>query len=98
MKEYAKSFYLSQAWIRCRNAYYKKAQGLCERCLAKGMYVPGAIVHHRVHLTPDNINDYDISLNEDNLELLCRNCHAEEHQRKKRRYKVLEDGKIAPVS
>lgn len=32
---------------------------------------PGAIVHHKEHLTPQNINDPDITLSEDNLELLC---------------------------
>lgn len=97
MREFTEGFYKTQAWVKCRAAYAKSVGGLCERCLAKGLYVPGAIVHHKVHLTPDNIHREDVTLNPDNLELLCRECHADEHQRLKKRYKVLENGTIAPV-
>ena len=41
--------------------------------------MPGVIVHHKIHLTRDNINDMDIALGMDNLEYLCRECHALEH-------------------
>lgn len=41
--------------------------------------VPGEIVHHKVHLTPKNIGDPSVSLSFDNLELVCRDCHAAEH-------------------
>ena len=40
---------------------------------------PGEIVHHKTHLTPENIDDPTVTLNEDNLELLCRDCHGVEH-------------------
>ena len=98
MKDYAKGFYLSQAWKNCREAYKKSVGGLCERCYKKGIYKSGEIVHHKIHITSDNINDMDILLNWDNLELVCRDCHAEEHIRKKKRYKVDEYGKIIPLS
>jgi 5-methylcytosine-specific restriction endonuclease McrA len=49
--------------------------GLCVRCGR-----PGEIVHHKIHLTPQNINDPSIALGEDNLELLCRDCHAIVHE------------------
>ena len=39
----------------------------------------GVIVHHKVHLSPDNIHNPEITLGWDNLELLCRDCHAKEH-------------------
>ena len=57
----------------------KKVGGLCERCLAKGMYVPAVIVHHKEWLTPENISDPNVTLNFGNLEALCRECHEEEH-------------------
>ena len=47
MKEYARAFYLSPAWQNCRNTYAQSVGGLCERCLRKGLYVPGEIVHHK---------------------------------------------------
>lgn len=74
-------FYKSQQWKRCRAAFFKYKGGLCERCLNKmpPEYHPGEIVHHKIYLTDDNLYDLDISLDFDNLELLCRKCHAEEH-------------------
>ena len=94
MKEWARSFYNSQAWHNCRNAYVKQAGGLCERCLRKGLVVPGEIVHHKIHLTPQNISDPNVALNPDNLELLCRDDHADEHARLKKRYVIDEDGRV----
>lgn len=34
-KEFAKSFYKSKAWKRCRAMYAASVGGLCERCLTK---------------------------------------------------------------
>ena len=96
MKEFSAAFYKSPAWKKCRESYISKAGGLCERCLAKGIYKAGEIVHHKVHLNPNNISDPSVSLNWDNLELLCRECHGDEHQRLKKRYTIDENGRIAP--
>lgn len=100
MKPYAKAFYLSQAWIDARNAYKQSKAGLCERCLANGLYNPCDIVHHEIYITPDNINNADITLNWDNLECLCIDCHNKEHMSKKteRRYVIDENGKASPRS
>ena len=94
MQEYAENFYKSKAWQKCRKAYAKSKGGLCERCLNKGIYKAGEIVHHKQHITPGNITDPNIILAWDNLELLCRDCHAQEHDRRKRRYKVDDMGRV----
>lgn len=94
MKEYATWFYSSAEWQACRNAYRKKARGMCEVCLAKGIYKPGEIVHHKIHITPQNINDPNITLSFDNLQLVCRDCHADIHRRRNLRYKVDAYGHI----
>lgn len=94
MKEYAKGFYKSAAWKACRKAYAESRRGLCEVCLARGLYVPGEIVHHRVHLTPDNINDPAVSLNWNNLQLVCRECHAQIHAGRITRYKLDRFGRV----
>ena len=94
MKDYAERFYKSQAWQQCRAAYASERRGLCERCLARGVFSPGEIVHHKIHLTPENISDPTITLNFDNLELLCRLCHADEHQRALRRFRVDASGRV----
>lgn len=94
MKEYAAKFYSSTAWKECREAYAKSKRNLCEICLAKGIYTPGEIVHHKTHITPKNIDDPNITLNWNNLELVCRLCHAAEHEQRKRRYRFDEAGKV----
>lgn len=98
MSEFNNPFYKTVAWKRCREAYAKSVGGLCERCLDKGMYVPGEIVHHKVHLTPQNITDPNVTLNFENLELLCAAHHAEEHQRLKKRYTIDENGYVHTIS
>lgn len=77
MKEWAKSFYQSREWRRKRKQIFNRAYGLCERCDNVG-----EIVHHKTYLTRRNIDDLDIALGDENLELLCRECHAIEHQGK----------------
>ena len=94
MKAYAEAFYNSNAWKECRTAYKKSVGGLCERCLKNGLVVAGEIVHHKIHLTPANINDPAVTLNFKNLELVCRECHALEHSNG-RRYVVDAAGNVS---
>lgn len=79
-KDFAKSFYKSAAWKRTREYVISRAFGMCERCRENGVYRHGKIVHHKVPLTPQNINDPAISLNPDNLVYLCHECHEEVHE------------------
>ena len=97
MQEYAKTFYKSAAWKHTREAYMKSVGGLCERCKAKGLIVPGEIIHHKIYISPDNITDTSITLNWKNLECVCRFHHAEEHSGSIKRYKVDALGKIESI-
>jgi ribosomal protein S27AE len=74
MKQFAKRFYKSKAWQDCRAAFFTSRFGLCVQCGAGGV-----IVHHKDRLTSQNINDPNLSLNWDNLELLCLLCHNKTH-------------------
>lgn len=95
MREFARAFYQSPAWKKCRVAYAKSRRGLCERCLERGIVRPGVIVHHLVHVTPENVGDPDVVLNWGNLQLVCRDCHAELHSgRGDRRYTIDEFGRV----
>ncbi len=92
MKDYAKKFYLSQAWRKTRDAYAKSQNGLCERCKQAG-----DIVHHKQYITPKNISNPLITLDWANLELLCQDCHNKEHTKKQNsRYAIDEFGNILP--
>ena len=80
MKEYAERFYKSQAWINCRNAFIKSLPSkLCNRCHNS----PGKIVHHKKHITEENIDNPMVTLNFNNLEYLCQECHNQEHMSSK---------------
>ena len=48
---------------------------MCQRCHEQ----LGYIVHHKIYLTPQNIDDPEISLNFVYLEYVCKDCHDEEH-------------------
>mgnify|MGYP000059571864 FL=1 len=92
MKVWGEWFYKSQAWKDCRAGFMASRLWLCERCDH-----PATIAHHRVYLTPDNIRDPLISLNWDNLEALCQDCHNKEHHKTiERRYLFDEDGTVIP--
>ena len=92
-REFAKEFYNSPAWKDCRRSYAASKGNLCEICLSKGLVKPGEIVHHKIHLDPENINDPNVALNWNNLQLVCRDCHGLIH-RPERRFKVDEWGRV----
>ena len=77
MKEYAKKFYKSRKWQRVRKLYLESINFTCERCEELA-----CIVHHKIYINENNINDNDITLNFKNLEGLCQECHNKEHHEK----------------
>ena len=60
--------------------------GVCEKCGAIGTEV-----HHIIHLTPENVSDPSISTNQENLMLLCNECHNKEHGRFEGKLKYIFD-------
>ena len=67
---------------------------LCEVC--GGL---GEIVHHKIPLSEANMHDPKISINNDNLQLVCRSCHKRIHDEldgKGRQYQFDKDGNIIP--
>ena len=74
-RDFAKAFYNSKAWEQVRKAVLMRDCFLCTKCGR-----PAEEVHHKKHLTPDNIGDPSVSLNMDNLTSLCKDCHFEEHR------------------
>lgn len=77
MKDYARSFYKGKKWQKVSRLYMTQRNYICERC--GGVAV---ICHHKKYITPANIYDPSITLNLDNLEALCQECHNKEHSRK----------------
>lgn len=97
MKPWAEHFYASKAWKLTRDAYLKSKHHLCERHLPANPTV-ASIVHHKVCLSAENINDPMISLCWDNLEALCQECHNQEHHGSPSNlcYEFDEEGNLLP--
>jgi len=82
--------YNGKQWKKCRAYIFKKYNGLCADCGK-----PGEEVHHITFLTPKNITDPYIVYGEDNLVLLCKECHHNRHKKaEKRKYYFDENGEI----
>ncbi len=81
--DYARPFYNSKAWKELRLYVCQSRNWTCEEC---GGY--GDQVHHIIEITPDNINDPNVTLNEKNLQLLCEECH----NAKRREDRDVEEG------
>ena len=81
-----KKFYHSAIWKKVKNNVWLRQSLLCNRC-HKPVYVDGispyipkekrrtGIVHHKIYLNDMNIDDMNITLDESNLEGLCKECH-----------------------
>lgn len=95
-KEFAKAFYHSKAWQRCRASFIAERitidGGMCEHCKER----PGYIVDHKKELTPENINDLEVTLNEENFQYLCLTCHNKKTFSKNDYILFDEDGQPIP--
>lgn len=76
-QEFSRAFYRSAAWLKCRAAYIASVFYCCELC--KEAVGTSGILHHKISLCPENINDPNITLNWDHLEYLCVRCHNQTH-------------------
>lgn len=107
-QDWAKRFYNSPSWLKNRKNYLMRVldtplgpcpAGMCERCFERGELVPAVVVHHKVHLTPENIGDPHYTLSYDNLQRLCVDCHAAVHSAMDEpRVTFDADGNIVPTS
>ena len=54
---------------------------ICEHCGQPIVKKYDCIGHHRIELTDENVNDYAVSLNPENVALIHFRCHNEIHRR-----------------
>ena len=51
------NFYKNPFWIKTKNAYLGTINHLCERCFDQDKYVKADIVHHKIELTHENMDE-----------------------------------------
>ena len=72
-------FYQDTHWIKVAKYIRNKYNHICQKCGKRGNYV-----HHLNPLTPEDYMKRPLEkcYGEDNLTLLCHNCHEKEHSKK----------------
>lgn len=74
-------FYRSKEWEEFRQIYLLNHEMVCVHCGEPIVRKYDAILHHKEELTEDNVHDYNVSLNEDNIDLVHHHCHNKIHER-----------------
>ena len=73
-------FYTSKAWRELRAILLHERLSYCEEC--SGFFSQSELVaHHIKPITHENIHDANITLNSNNIKLLCAKCHNRIHER-----------------
>ena len=80
------SFYKSKEWEKFREQLILERTGedgtlICEHCGKPILRKYDCIAHHWQELTEENVNDFEISLNPENVALIHFRCHNLEHER-----------------
>ena len=75
------SFYHSKQWKAFRRTILAERKPVCWYCNQAFKSDDCIVVHHKEELTPLNVNDYSVSLNPDNVELVHDTCHNKIHKR-----------------
>lgn len=80
------SFYRSKEWENLRaqlrlQRVNNNGDVICEYCNTPIVKQYDIIAHHKIHLTQSNVNDYSISLNPSNIQLVHFKCHNAIHNK-----------------
>jgi 5-methylcytosine-specific restriction protein A len=68
--------YSSARWKKIREMKMKECGGLCQECLKKGFIVKAEVVDHIIE-----IKDGGCAFCLENLQCLCKSCHAKKTAR-----------------
>ena len=79
-------FYKSKKWQQLlaqlkQERLNEDGQIICEYCGKPIVRAYDIIGHHKEHLTEENVNDFNISLNPDNISFVHHSCHQRIHDK-----------------
>jgi len=80
-QSFSRQLYVSKAWRELRFNLIIERGPVCQHCSKVVIDVSKLIGHHKIALSPNNINDINITLNKENIELTCFSCHNAVHKR-----------------
>lgn len=87
MRALRKIAYNNTHWRKVRQTYIQN-HPVCEECLKEGKVYAGTAddplqVHHKISPFAKGVIDYDLLLDDNNLETICSYHHGLEHQEQK---------------
>ena len=77
-RELRKSAYNTTVWRKLRMSYMKE-HPVCEECIKNGKVTAADSIHHKKSPFKGNEVNWNLFLDPDNLESICRECHAKVH-------------------
>lgn len=77
-REFSKPFYNSKEWKNLREVILKRDNYICRICGR-----PAEEVHHIKFITPRSIDNPDVTMKEENLLSVCKDCHFKIHKEQK---------------
>lgn len=80
-ENFARMFYASKEWRALRRNLIIERGNICACCGKVIANTSLLIGHHKISLTRENIFDCNITLNPQNIEIICFDCHNKEHRR-----------------
>lgn len=84
-------YYNDRRWGLLRN-WYIRNNPLCEECLLKGISRAAEHVHHKKEFLKGKTEEerYELLLDPDNLESVCKECHQEIHEKRHKEEQTIE--------
>lgn len=79
-RELRQKAYNTTEWRKLRESYLKQ-HPVCEECLNKGKVTPAEDIHHRITPFKNGECNKALFLDYNNLQALCKRCHAEHHNK-----------------
>lgn len=76
-----KQFYNSIDWVKFRMLIIAERGLICQKCGKVIAHEREAQIHHKIELTLDNVNNPEVTLNPDNVLVICHSCHDKIHER-----------------
>jgi len=80
-QDFSRQLYVSKAWRDLRFNLIVERGPVCQQCGKVMLDISKLIAHHRIALSPANINNLDVVLNKNNIHLICFLCHNAVHKR-----------------
>lgn len=97
-RAWQRKFYRDPAWEAVRVFVMDRADLRCESCGRLDDGTSQFVVDHIVEIDEKNKDDWNITLNPQNLQWLCADCHAKKHAKSDRDKKDgYEESKLRKV-